>query len=47
MESRKVDGLYIVGETADVDALTGGFNIQIALSMGFAAGEAIGGRYGN
>ena len=45
MESRKVKGLYIVGEMLDADALTGGFNIQIALSTGFTAGEAIGGRY--
>lgn len=45
MESKLVKDLYIVGEMLDADALTGGFNIQIALSTGFAAGEAIGGRY--
>lgn len=45
MESKIVKGLYVVGEMLDVDALTGGFNIQIALSTGFAAGEAIGGLY--
>lgn len=38
MESRKVPNLYFVGETLDVDAYTGGFNIQIALSTGFCAG---------
>lgn len=43
MESKIVSGLYVVGEMLDADAFTGGFNIQIALSTGFAAGEAIGG----
>lgn len=42
MESKLVEDLYFVGETLDVDALTGGFNIQIALSTGFAAGFAAG-----
>ncbi len=32
MESKKVDGLYFIGEVIDVDALTGGFNLQIAWS---------------
>lgn len=41
MESKKVGGLYFAGEMLDVDALTGGFNIQIALSTGCAAGRAI------
>ena len=36
--SKKVDGLYFVGETVDVDAHTGGFNLQIAWSSGHAAG---------
>lgn len=40
MESRLVGGLYFAGEMLDVDALTGGFNIQIALSTGFLAGKA-------
>jgi predicted flavoprotein YhiN len=31
-------GLYFAGEVLDVDALTGGFNIQIALSTGYVAG---------
>ncbi|MDD4839064.1 MAG: NAD(P)/FAD-dependent oxidoreductase [Clostridia bacterium] len=37
MESRLHEGLYFVGETVDVDALTGGFNLQIAFSTAFAA----------
>ena len=38
MESRKVDGLYFAGEVLDLDALTGGFNLQIAWSTGHLAG---------
>lgn len=38
MESKIVPGLYFAGEVLDVDALTGGFNIQIALSTGYVAG---------
>jgi predicted Rossmann fold flavoprotein len=38
MESRIVKGLFIVGELLDVDALTGGFNLQIAFSTGYCAG---------
>ena len=41
MESRLVDGLYIVGELLDLDADTGGYNLQIAFSTGHAAGEAV------
>lgn len=40
-ESRLYDGLYFVGETLDVDALTGGFNLQIAWSTANAAARAI------
>lgn len=40
MESKIVKGLYFAGEMLDLDALTGGFNIQIALSTGYAAGKA-------
>ncbi len=40
MESKKVAGLYICGEMLDVDALTGGYNLQIAWSTGFVAGTA-------
>lgn len=39
MQSKRVQGLYLCGETLDVDALTGGFNLQIAFSTGFAAGS--------
>lgn len=39
MMSKLVPNLFIVGELLDVDAYTGGFNIQIALSTGHAAGE--------
>lgn len=38
MESKLVRGLYFAGEVLDVDALTGGFNLQIAWSSGYAAG---------
>lgn len=40
MESKIIKNLYFCGEIIDVDALTGGFNLQIALSTGFAAGKA-------
>ena len=39
MESKKIKGLYFVGEILDVDALTGGYNLQIALSTGMASGR--------
>lgn len=42
MRSRIVGGLYFAGEVIDVDAHTGGFNLQIALSTGYAAGTAAG-----
>ena len=41
MESKYVMGLYFVGEVLDLDALTGGFNLQIAWSTGYAAGNSI------
>ncbi|MEQ2835360.1 NAD(P)/FAD-dependent oxidoreductase [Dorea formicigenerans] len=41
MESKFVKGLYFAGEVLDLDALTGGFNLQIAWSTGYAAGNAI------
>lgn len=40
MESKKVNGLYFAGEVLDVDAYTGGFNLQIAWSTGFLAGAS-------
>ena len=39
MESKIVSGLYFAGEIIDVDAYTGGFNLQIAYSTGFTAGK--------
>ncbi len=38
MESKKVHNLYFVGEVLDLDALTGGYNLQIAWSTGYLAG---------
>lgn len=38
MESRLIRGLYCIGEVVDVDAFTGGYNLQAAFSMGYAAG---------
>jgi len=38
MESKIVSGLYFAGEVLDVDAMTGGFNLQIAWSTGYLAG---------
>lgn len=38
MESKRVPGLYFAGELIDVDAYTGGFNLQIAFSTGYLAG---------
>ncbi len=40
MESKLVKGLYFAGEVLDLDALTGGFNLQIAWSTGYMAGKA-------
>ena len=41
MESKLVDGLRFAGEVLDVDAFTGGYNLQIAWSTGWAAGSTI------
>lgn len=41
MESKLIKGLYFCGEVLDIDAYTGGFNLQIAFSTGFAAGNGI------
>ena len=41
MASKLVDGLYFAGEVIDADGYTGGFNLQIAFSTGFAAGSAV------
>ena len=42
MESKKTAGLYFAGEVLDVDALTGGYNLQIAWSTGWLAGQSAG-----
>ncbi len=39
MESKLIHGLYFAGEIIDVDAYTGGFNLQIAYSTGYTAGQ--------
>ncbi len=41
MESKLVNGLYFTGEVLDLDAVTGGFNLQIAWSTAYAAGISI------
>lgn len=38
MESKIVNGLYFAGEIIDLDAYTGGFNLQIAWSTGYVSG---------
>lgn len=40
MESKKLPGLYFAGETLDIDALTGGFNLQLAFATGALAGRS-------
>ena len=42
MESKIVKGLYFAGEIIDVDALTGGFNLQIAWSTRICCREKLG-----
>ena len=41
MESKLIAGLFFAGEIIDTDAFTGGFNLQIAFSTGYLAGENI------
>ncbi len=41
MESKLVNGLFFAGEVIDVDAFTGGFNLQIAFSTGYLAGQNV------
>lgn len=41
MQSKIVEGLYFAGEVLDLDAYTGGFNLQIAWSTGFVAGQSM------
>ena len=40
-ESKIVDNLYFIGEVLDVDAFTGGFNLQIAWSTAYVAGNSL------
>lgn len=40
-ESKIVDGLYFSGEVLNIDALTGGFNLQIAFATGYVVGESV------
>ncbi len=40
MESKRIEGLYFAGELLDLDALTGGYNLQIAWSTGYLAGTS-------
>ena len=40
LESKIVKGLYLAGELLDLDAMTGGFNLQIAWSTGMLAGKS-------
>jgi predicted flavoprotein YhiN len=40
MESRLIKGLYFCGEVLDIDADTGGYNLQAAFSTGWVAGES-------
>ena len=46
MESKLVRGLYLVGEVIDIDAVTGGYNLQAAFSTGWVAGENGAGPHG-
>jgi len=39
MESKKVKHLFFAGEIMDLDAVTGGYNLQIAWTTGYAAGK--------
>ncbi len=41
LESKLIPGLYFAGEVVDVDAYTGGYNLQLAFSMGYAVGRAV------
>ena len=40
MESKKIRSLYFAGEVIDIDAFTGGYNLQAAFSTGYVAGCA-------
>ena len=44
LECRRLPGLYFAGEVLDVDAVTGGFNLQAAWTMGYVVGRSVGER---
>ena len=39
MQSKIIDNLYLAGEVLDIDGPTGGYNLQVAWSTGYVAGE--------
>ena len=41
MESKVIPGLFVAGEMLDIDALTGGYNLQLAWSTGYLAGSSV------
>ena len=41
MQSKKLPGLYFAGEVMDIDAITGGFNFQLAWTSGWIAGTSV------
>lgn len=45
MESKLIKGLFFAGEIIDIDAMTGGFNLQLAFSTGYLAGKSCGENY--
>lgn len=47
LESRKYPGLYFAGEVLDIDAITGGFNLQAAWTTGYTVAKSIGNKLGN
>lgn len=46
LECKKHEGLYFAGEVLDVDAVTGGFNLQAAWTMGYVAAKSVAEKYG-
>ena len=41
MQSKKFENLYFAGELIDIDGPTGGYNLQVAWSTGYLAGESV------
>ena len=46
LECKSHEGLYFAGEVLDVDAVTGGFNLQAAWTMGYVAAKSVAEKYG-